>query len=235
MLAKTMTLKFAKEIAGFVSSGNTKMPGSTFAIATNACNVGSKLRDLKGSVCHRCYAAKLEKMRPSVRISYQNNLDKAVALIATNPVLWAEAMAFQINLAAMSSGEYYHRWFDSGDLQSVEMLYAICLVCKLTPNISHWLPTREAAIVDKYMASFDWLPENLTLRMSSVMIDDKPIMRWANTSTVHSKKKVPQGSHLCPAKSDAHRALSKDGKTANCGTCRACWDRMVENVSYPLD
>lgn len=225
MLAKTMTLPIAQALAGKVSTGNSKMPGSTFAITTVACKTGSKLAEIKGSVCHRCYAAKLEKFRPNLKKSYTNNYEKAVSAIANDPVAWAEAMAFQINLAAMSSGEFFHRWFDFGDLQSVEMLHAINLVCELTPEVKHWLPTREAKIVDEYMATYNkWLAPNLTVRVSSVMVDDKPIVRWANTSTVHSKTKVPQGSHICPARDQGNA----------CGECRACWDREVPNISYPI-
>lgn len=225
MLAKTMTLPKAQALAGKVSTGNSKMPGSTFAITTAACKTGAVLAEIKGSVCHRCYAKKLEKMRPNLRKSYTSNYEKAMAAIAKDPVEWAEAMAFQINLAALSSGEFYHRWFDFGDLQSVEMLYAINLVCEKTPQVQHWLPTREAKLVDDYAEKYHrWLAPNLTVRVSSVMIDDKPIMRWANTSTVHSKSNTPQGSHVCPARDQGNA----------CGECRACWDREVLNVSYPL-
>lgn len=226
MLAKTMTLKAAMEVGGKVSNRNSKMPGTTFAISPSKCLVGGKLAKLKGSVCHRCYALKFEKMRPSVRMGYASNFDKAVSGIANDPVRWAEAVAFQINHYAINSGVNNHRWFDAGDLQSVAMLYAICLVCELTPNVDHWLPTREAKIVDEYMATYGRvLPSNLTVRVSSVMIGDKPIMRWANTSTVHRKDEpAPQGSHVCPA--------SKQG--GSCGECRACWSRDVINVSYPL-
>lgn len=225
MLAKTMTLKQAMAVAGKVSNRNSKMPGTTFAISPSKCFVGGKLAGLKGSVCHKCYALKFEKMRPSVRKGYASNYDQAVTGIANNPVTWAEAIAFQINHYANKTGVYNHRWFDAGDLQSVEMLYAICLVCELTPDVKHWLPTREAKLLDEFAIKYNrWLPANLTIRVSSTMIGDKPIMRHANTSTVHRKGAEHQGSHVCPA--------SKQG--GQCGECRACWDRNVVNVSYPL-
>ena len=60
------TLKKAIELSGKVSKGNTKMPSSTFAISAKHCNVGSKLVKVENSTCSKCYALKLQKLRPSV-------------------------------------------------------------------------------------------------------------------------------------------------------------------------
>ena len=218
----TMTLKSTQEIAGAVSTRNSKMPGSSFAISAKHCNVGSKLVKVAGSTCSKCYALKLQNMRPSVNEGWTNNYLKATRLIAEKPEQWAKAMAFQINTKARN-GAPFHRWFDSGDLQSIEMLRAIALTCELTPNISHWLPTREAALVRSYLKTHGAFPTNLVVRVSSTMIDDKPVAGYANTSTVHRKTNVPTG-HICPA--------SQQGNA--CGDCRACWSLAVPNVSYPL-
>jgi hypothetical protein len=131
------------------------------------------------------------------------------------------AMAFQVERAAEKTGEAYHRWFDGGDVASLEMLLAIAMVCELTPHIKHWLPTREAAIVKAFLRQRD-LPVNLTIRVSSTMIDDKPIAGHVNTSTVH--KASDHVGHACPARHQGNM----------CGPCRACWNRDVANVSYPL-
>lgn len=216
-----MTLKAAIETAGKVSLGNGKMPGSTFAISATKCNVGGKLAAIKGSTCSRCYALKLEKLRPSVHKGWLANYEKATRMVEAMPEQWAKAAAFQIEKAFAKSNEPYHRWFDSGDLQSLAMLSAIAMVCNMTPHINHWLPTREAKLVK------DWLkhnqcPPNLVIRVSSAMIGDNP-MQYANTSTVHRKGEGYNGNE-CPA--------SKQGNT--CGACRNCWDKNVSNVSYPL-
>lgn len=215
------TLKAAKEIAGNVSLGNGKMPGSTYAISATKCNVGGKLAAIKGSTCSRCYALKLEKLRPSVHKGWLGNYEKAVSMIANNPEMWAKACVYQINKAAEKSGENFHRWFDSGDLQSVEMLKAIALVAEMTPHIKHWLPTREAAIVKEYEKN-NTLPANLIVRVSATMIGDKP-RNAAHTSTVHKKGTAHVG-HACPASTQGNQ----------CGACRACWNKDVANISYPL-
>jgi len=144
-------------------------------------------------------------------------------MIEANPEAWAKAAAFQIMRSFSKSGEPFHRWFDSGDLQSVAMLSAICRVAELTPEIQHWLPTREAKMVKDYRAAGGVVPANLVIRVSSTMIGDKPLAGHANTSTVHRKGQDVVG-HACPA--------SQQGNA--CGTCRACWSTSVANVSYPL-
>lgn len=218
-----MTLKAAQDSAGKISLGNGKMPGSTFAISATKCKVGGKLATVKDSTCSRCYALKLEKLRPSVNKGWLSNYEKAVSLIANAPDKWIAACVYQIEKAFHKSGQAFHRWFDSGDLQSVEMLSAICRVAESTPDIAHWLPTRESAIVKAYKASGGNIPGNLVIRVSSTMIGDKPISGHANTSTVHRKGTAHNG-HACPASTQGN----------NCGDCRACWNPGVHNISYPL-
>lgn len=217
-----ITLKQAQLEAGSVSTRNSKMPGSSFAISAKHCNVGGKLAKIEGSTCHKCYALKIQNMRPSVNQGWTANLDKAQALIDRDPQRWVAFMSFQIDKASIKTQEPFHRWFDSGDLQSLAMLEAIVSVCKQTPHIRHWLPTREAGLVKAFKAKHGALPDNLVIRLSATMIGDKP-MNYDNTSTVHRKTHKPVG-HVCPASTQGNA----------CGSCRACWDKSVSNVSYPL-
>ncbi len=221
--AEKPTKKAAIEDAGRISEGNSKMPGSTFATDAFACKVGSKLAKIEGSVCSRCYARKLQKLRPSVDKGWSANYEKATSMIATNPENWVRACRFQIERIAAKTGVLNHRWFDSGDLDSVEMLAAICKVAETTPTIAHWLPTREAAVVKAFKKAGGKVPANLVIRVSSTMINDAPISGHENTSTVHRKGHEPEG-HICPAPQQG----------GNCGDCRACWNPSVKNVSYCL-
>ena len=203
-----MLVKEAVEY-GKVSLGNTKMPGSTFAICAFACVTGSKLAKVKGSICNGCYSIKLQKLRPSVNKGYKKNLFKWQV---SNSINWIDAMVFQILRAKVKE----HRWFDSGDLQSMEMLLAIVKVARKTPEVNHWLPTKEYKIITKYLKT-NTLPANLIVRVSAPMIDGKPSLAFKNTSTVHKNNK----------------AIGFECKARNaCGPCRACWDKKVENVSY---
>ena len=219
------TLKSAKEFAN-ISLGNSKMPGTTFAQDSFACKVGDKLAKVEGSVCSSCYARKIQKLRPSVNQGWKANLEKARTWLNKNPSQWVAACKFQIERAANKSGENFHRWFDSGDLDSVEQLAAIVQVATATPSINHWLPTREAGIVKRFKANGGKIPSNLVIRVSATMIGDKPIAGHETTSTVHRKGQVVFG-HECPA--------SKQGNSCSghIGDCRACWNPSVKNISYP--
>jgi len=209
---------------GKISNGNTKMPGTTFSIDAFACQTGSKLAKIKGTSCNSCYARKLQKLRPSVDMGYKLNLAKYNKALSEDKLFtWVSAMVFQIERQAKKTGVYYHRWFDAGDLQSEKMFKAICLVCERTPKIKHWLPTQERNYVNAYA-----IPENLCVRISGSKINGKATSRSYGallpnlcTSTVHTKGHEPIGQEC--------KAYTRNN---NCGSCRACWDTTVKNVSY---
>ena len=207
MLAPQITtLKSAIEIAGKVSKGNSKMPGSTFAMDSFSCNVGSKLAKVKGSTCNGCYARRIQKMRPSVNIGWSKNQTKTEQTLAIDPTLWEAAMVFQIKRMGFDE----HRWLDSGDVPNVQFLASVCEVAKQTPSVAHWLPTREVKILLDFVKEYGvhYIPNNLNIRVSSPMVDDKPL---------------PAFGHVCPARTQNNE----------CGPCRACWSDTVDNVSYP--
>ena len=243
----TLTLKKAIEESGKVSLGNTKMPSTTFAISAKHCGIGSKLIKIKGSTCSKCYALKLQNLRPSVDKGWTNNLFKAVKMIQNNPALWAKMVAFQIERGCKKLDIYEHRWFDSGDLQSLAMLRAIVLCAEITPQIKHWLPTREAKIVKDYRKKYGQEPSNLVIRVSSTMIGDKPIGGHENTSTVHKAGETVYGKECLAYRTNKDseiiakevfgamaREEKKEQDFGHCGNCRACWNPTVKNISYPL-
>ncbi len=53
MQTKQQVVSALNEITGGLSQ-TTKMPESSFSIPAKHCKVGSKLREVKGSVCHEC-------------------------------------------------------------------------------------------------------------------------------------------------------------------------------------
>jgi hypothetical protein len=106
----------------------------------------------------------------------------------------------------------WFRWHDSGDVQDLDHLNKIFDICRLTPGIKHWMPTREAWIKDHVTRA----PANLIIRFSIPMIDQPVTGTWPNTSTV-----VTAGA-TCPAP-------SQDGQ---CKDCRNCWNKDIKNISY---
>jgi hypothetical protein len=199
------------------------MPGTSYGISAKSCIVGAKLAQVKGSTCSGCYALKGNYIFPSVRMAHA----KREAGI-TNPA-WTGAMVALLRAAHKPNKKGvqlppFHRWHDSGDLQSVDHLTKICAVAALTPELSHWLPTREIGILTAYVKAGGVVPANLTIRVSATMVDGNATKVWPITSTVH-KRNEAQGWD-CPA---IHRKGDDKGK---CADCRMCWNRDVANVSY---
>jgi len=229
-----MNLGQAKAIAGTLGFPS-KMPGTAYALPASKCIIGAKLVQTPGSVCHGCYVL--------TGLYSMGNAQKAMKrrLAGLPDPLWVHAMIFllkqkhaaqefriDLGLRAVRQGTQrwrmnvsgYHRWHDSGDLQGVWHLRKICEVAEGTPKIMHWLATREAKMVQDYVAEGGLIPGNLVIRVSATMIDRGPPTSWPLTSTVHEKSD-PVG-HRCPAPTQNHE----------CGSCRACWSRDVANVSY---
>ena len=198
-----MNIKEAKAITGSLTR-TSKMPGLSYSLPAWECKTGSKLRKIKNSVCASCYALKGNYVRYSAIKAAQYVRLKNL----TNP-LWVAAMVTQIKR------QKFFRWHDAGDIQSMEHLNKIFEVCRLTPDIQHWMPTREAQFLTQVKP--EEVPQNLIIRMSSHMIDQAAVKFWPWTSTVTSK-----GGASCPAPTQGN----------TCGDCRACWNRGSSNVSY---
>jgi len=185
------------------------MPGYAYGLPAWECKTGAKLAKVPGSVCSGCYAMKGNYIRfPEIKKSQYKRLK------ALRHPLWVKAMVAKINSVAVSKHEYF-RWHDAGDVQDLRHLAKIFKVCRLTPDIKHWMPTREAW-TKKYISS-NRKPSNLVIRFSGTMIDQPAVKSWPNTSTV-----VTDGSRTCPAPDNA-------GK---CGSCRMCWNPEIKNISY---
>ena len=180
----------------------SKMPGWSIGIPAKECKTGSKLRQVKGSTCYNCYALKGCYVFKVVQDAQYKRLE------AIKSPLWVAAMTILIN----SKKSKWFRWHDSGDVQDLQHLNKIYDVCRLTPGIKHWMPTREAWIRDHVPRA----PDNLIIRFSVPMIDQEPAGSWPNTSTV-----VTAGA-TCPS--------SKQGN--QCLDCRNCWNKKIKNVSY---
>ena len=222
-----MNLKEAREIAGTVSISNSKMPGPSYAISAKHCNVGGKLVNKEGSVCSKCYALRLQNFRPNVDKAWETNYQKTLAVVSKDIPLaslvipYLRAMSYQIEWGVKKTGQPFMRWFDSGDLLNKTHLLLIDAIAHHTPNVTHYLPTKEVRVVSKYLKEYPASP-NLIIRVSSPLIDQKPLTGFPNTTTVHTVGKEHEG-FACPARSQGNK----------CGDCRACWEPDVTNVSYP--
>jgi len=211
-----MNIPEAIRITGGLTN-TSKMPCYSYGIPASTCNVGGKLRrEVKNSVCAKCYAHRGRYLIDNVVDSYYRRYKCvliALDIYECNECgkvsckthnykktwnKWVEAMVYLIN----GYGSEYFRWFDSGDLLSVEHLEMIIDVVNQTPNVKHWLPTLEFGILNEYATKhvngydshkLDNI-SNLVVRLSTPIIDGRPITDMAEkigckTSNVSTKKK----------------------------------------------
>lgn len=220
-LPLAMNMPLAVSIVGSTLGHASKMPGRTWGISAKDCNAGSKIALTPGTVCASCYARRGHYTAGSVVRAHERRL------AAISDPRWAEAMAYLIN----TLGVEWFRWFDAGDIQSIEHLDKIFQVCAKTPNTNHWLPTHEVFLVGGFLKSRE-VPQNLCIRISADYVEDRPYETFGlPTSTVHLHKGEPVPSASQKRSESIECTAYK--RENHCGSCRACWEPAVLNVSYP--
>lgn len=203
------TKKSAEALVGTLSRPS-KMPCYGYSLPASACQTGSRLSSKPNTPCSKCYAKKRRYLFPNV----QNAMTKRLSSI--DDPNWVDAMIFLIS----RTDSPYFRWHDSGDIQSLQHLAKIVTIAEQLPHKRFWLPTQEYKYVKQYNQQFGDFPANLTVRISSPLIDQQLNVSF-NTSTVIRNTSNASG-HICPAPTQDNQ----------CGSCRACWDRGVNNVNY---
>jgi hypothetical protein len=181
----------------------SKMPGWAYGIPAAECKTGKKLQNIEGSTCYNCYALKGCYVFKVVQEAQYRRLG-SIKHPHTGSELWFTCC----NLKNQNT-------LDGTILVMFKIsntLAKIFKVARLTPDVKHWMPTREAW-VKPYL---QYAPDNLVIRFSMPMVDQPAAESWPHTSTV-----VTSG-RTCPA---------PDQDNA-CGDCRACWDSNVKNVAY---
>jgi hypothetical protein len=131
---------------------------------------------------------------------------------------------FVADMVSSLKKQKFFRWFDSGDMYSVDLAEKMLAVMEATPQVKHWLPTRMAkfpkfnAIIAKMQAL-----DNVMVRFSA----DSVVGEF--TKGVHGSVIYPMGT-TPPAGTKPCGAYETDGK---CNGCRACYDKTVETIAYP--
>ena len=206
-----MKLEKAEAIAGTLSKPS-KMPCYGYSIPAKYCKIGMKMRDVKGSVCNKCYALKGRYVFKNVQAAMEKRFR------SINDPQWVAAMVAMIKQKEKSG---YFRWHDSGDLQDELHLAKIVTIAKHLPDIQFWLPTREYNIVNKWIERFGFaMPDNLTIRLSALMFDGQ-VNEKQNPFSLPTSEASEEG-FSCPSSEQGNKCL----------TCRACWDKNVKVVTY---
>ena len=141
-----MTTKELLQLVGGLSKPS-KMPGWAYGIPAKECKTGSKLQKVEGSTCYNCYALKGCYVFKVVQEAQYRRLRSI-----KHPG-WVRAMTQLLQ----SKKSKFFRWHDSGDVQDLKHLAKMFKVASLTPDVKHWMPTREAW-VKPYL---QYAPDNL--------------------------------------------------------------------------
>jgi hypothetical protein len=200
------SIKVLESVTGTLSKPS-KMPCFSYSLSPSTCNVGQKLAEVEGSTCNSCYACKGNYVR------YKKGMAKAWERRAKNlsTDIWTESM---IELIGKKEKSGYFRFHDSGDLQDQKHLDSIIKIVDALPHIQFWLPTKEKALINKLKN----VPKNLTIRLSSTMIDGPAPKTSHNTATVTTNK----SEATC-------KSFNQNGE---CGDCRKCWNRDIQDITY---
>jgi len=193
-----------------------KMPCKSWSLQAGDTCPGSINRDTKEviEVCKDCYAKSGFYRMDNVRLPREHNRKD------WKRTEWADEMVQALDT------ERYFRWFDSGDVYSTALAQKIYEVIRRTPWCKHWLPTKSYTIPKiRY-----WLDRIKSLPNASV--------RYSSPST-HGEYTEEHGSVVVQEVTDlvgwnnavACEAYTRGGK---CDSCRACWDKDVSLILYPL-
>lgn len=133
-----------------ISPGNTKMG------AIPSVSLPSVITCIKCGCNSKCYAAKLERLRPSVKAAYQNNLD---VLLSDPEQYWKEVRA-NLNLTR------YFRFHVSGDIPDADYFSNMVESARLCDGCEILCFTKKYEIVNSYIKTHVELPENLHIIFS---------------------------------------------------------------------
>lgn len=117
----------------------------------------------------------------------------------------------------------YFRWFDSGDLFSIDLANKILEVMIKTPWCKHWMPTRMYKFkkFNSVIAKMQALP-NVVVRFSSDSVEGAAIPGFTTSTIFSDESQLPSNATIC-------RAYEHGGK---CNGCRSCYDKSVNVIAY---
>ena len=150
------------------------------------------------------------------------NFKGTKAVRADNKAAWQEAGWVDTMVAALKKQSFF-RWFDSGDMYSLELAKKMYQVMVATPQVKHWLPTRMYKFpkFQSILADMQALP-NVMVRRSSDAVDGTYTKGVHGSTILPADMAVPAGVKACTAP-------TTDGK---CAGCRACYSKDVPVVAY---
>lgn len=192
-----------------ISKGNSK----TGAIPSFSLPSGKTCSAEACKTCFQqgCYARKIERLRPSVRNTYAENLAIARADL---PHMEQELNAY----FDMPNATRLFRIHVSGDFYSAEYFEMWLRVIRRHPGTRFLAFTKQRTIIAPYLSS---LPDNLSLVWSSW--PGVPVPRTVRTALPiawmqdGTEKRITKSAVTCPG---------------NCDTCGRCWALDGKDVVF---
>lgn len=152
-----------------ISKGNSKL-GAIPSVSLPS------IKTCRNCACQeKCYAQKLERLRPAVRNAYQHNLE---VLIKEPETYWREVEA-----SVMMSR--FFRFHVSGDIPSDEYFAKMVEVAKRNPHCEILCFTKKYEIVNAYIDNFE------ALKLSNPISQDCILK-----ATVGSEPAIPSNLHI---------------------------------------
>ena len=183
-----------------VSPGNSKM-GSLASVSLPA--VITCRKDCKCAA--KCYAKKLERLRPTVRAAYQSNL----TLLNSDPsTYWREVEATVMM-------NRFFRFHVSGDIPDAGYLRKMIGVAERNPHCQILCFTKRDDLVNRWLDGGGVLPENLHLILS----------QWKGM-VVRNPYNLPEAHvrYRDGSTTATHDMVPCLGNCADCArTCGGCW------------
>lgn len=204
----------------------SKMPWWGWSISATQCITGSRLAQHENTVCSDCYALKGRYLFPNVMSAHERRLAASQHPDFVDAFVLVLDNVHKKTRKRRQDGriENRFRWFDSGDLQSVGMLAKINQIASRTPQVDHWLPTRELTIVSDFLATGEQFSPNLVVRISAPQVG-------------RSLKKRPHGLPMATVGAsgnpDAFECQALVAQGNRCLECDRCWS-VKYDINYPL-
>lgn len=135
-----------------ISTGNRKM-GAIPSVSLPACTTCNP-----NAPCFaKCYAKKLERIYPTVRDAYANNLE----ILKTDPTqYWKE-------IRRAASMARYFRFHVSGDIVNADYLTEMVITAKWLPGTEFLAFTKQYHIVNEWINNGGEIPQNLHIIYSN--------------------------------------------------------------------
>ena len=181
----------------------------------------------EGAICQGCYASIGRYCSVNVLNAQWIRYMWLRQNLRTIKGSW-EIITTMVNAIHDTKTEYF-RFFDSGDVFSVKMAWAIRRICELTPSVKYWMPTRSwhlKSSLGEATKSLGKVP-NLVVRPSALYVNKTApsisgMPKGSGVVDLTTSKLVQQ--YLCPK--------SVNGGSCESNKCRSCWDAPDRPVYY---